>query len=138
MLKSCAYCGRIHDSKFVCEQKKEKQRKRWGNNKDSAAAIFRKTQVWTNKSKRVRKLDNHLCLCCIEELPGTIRKYNTQHLQVHHIVPVEEDYELRLDEGNLITACEKHHEMCESGTISRKKQKELVKKYRRKECALIC
>lgn len=28
MLKSCSYCGRIHDSKYVCKQKEQKIRER--------------------------------------------------------------------------------------------------------------
>lgn len=137
MLKSCTYCGKIHDSKFICEKKKIMQKKRWESSKDSTASAFRRTVAWTKKSKRIRTLDNHLCLCCLAELKGTIRRYNTQDLQVHHIVPVEEDYELRLVEDNLITVCEKHHEMCESGTIGRSIQEELVKKYRKREDELV-
>ena len=28
MLKSCTYCGRIHDKKYICPQKKEALKKR--------------------------------------------------------------------------------------------------------------
>ena len=47
-------------------------------------------------------------------------------LQVHHIIPVSENKELRLDETNLITVCAIHHELCESGKITRQQQSELV------------
>ena len=39
---------------------------------------------------------------------------------VHHIVPLVEDYEKRLDDDNLITLCSRHHEMAEKGDIDRR------------------
>lgn len=136
MKKSCTYCGRIHDSKYICEPKKAYQIKRWNSSKDSESAKFRSSYAWTNKSKHIRQLDNHMCLCCLNELQGTVKKYNTQHLQVHHIIPVEEDYSLRLEDNNLITVCERHHELCENGKISRSQQQSLITK-RIKDCALV-
>jgi predicted restriction endonuclease len=38
-------------------------------------------------------------------------------LEVHHAVPLETDYDKRLDDDNLITLCERHHEMAERGDI---------------------
>ena len=46
---------------------------------------------------------------------------------VHHITPIQEDYEQRLDGANLITVCQTHHEMCEAGIIDRDTQRMLVK-----------
>ena len=40
-------------------------------------------------------------------------------LEVHHIVPIEEDYTKRLDSSNLITLCRYHHEMAEANEISK-------------------
>ena len=40
-------------------------------------------------------------------------------VEVHHIVPVEEDYSLRLDNDNLISLCREHHEEAEKGRIDR-------------------
>lgn len=59
-------------------------------------------------------------------MPNTLKKFNTEDLSVHHIVPIEEDYSQRLDGSNLITVCGIHHEMCETGIISRDVQKHLV------------
>lgn len=67
-----------------------------------------------------------MCLCCLAELPGTLKKYNTEDLAVHHIIPIEEDYAQRMDGANLITVCRRHHEMCEAGVISRETQQDLV------------
>ena len=127
MLKSCAYCGKIHDKKMICREKKKAEEDRWNKRKNITSKRFRDTNRWKEKSKQIRSRDAYMCVCCMAELEGTVRKYNTESLEVHHIVPIEEDYDKRLDDGNLITVCRVHHEMCESGRISRKTQMELVK-----------
>lgn len=113
MLKSCKYCMRIHDSKFDCGKKP--QRKKQGNKKDK----FRWTTAWQKKREDIKERDKYLCQACIRNLPGTINKYTYNNLSVHHAVPLEEDFEKRLDDNNLITLCDyPHHEMAESGEIS--------------------
>lgn len=112
MLKSCKYCMRIHDSKFDCGKKP--QRKKQGNNKDK----FRWTAAWQNKRDEIKERDKYLCQACIRNLPGTINKYTYNNLSVHHAIPLEDDFEKRLDNDNLITLCDyPHHEMAESGEI---------------------
>lgn len=128
MLKSCSYCGRIHDSKKVCKQRQQAEQIRWTNRKLTKALMFRRSSKWTEKSVQIRERDNYMCLCCRAMLEGTKNQFNTTDISVHHIVPIEEDYGKRLDEENLITVCGLHHELCESGRISRKVQSELVKR----------
>lgn len=48
---------------------------------------------------------------------GTDRQYNYKNLSVHHAIPIESDYDRRLDDDNLLTVCAMHHEMAESGEI---------------------
>ena len=126
MLKSCQYCGRIHESKIACAEKKQADAARWSRRENTKAAGFRKTLAWTNLSRSIRARDCYMCLCCVANLPGTIRTYNTQDLSVHHIVPIEEDYDSRMERSNLITVCGVHHEMCEAGLIDRETQRALV------------
>ena len=126
MLKSCKYCGRIHDEKIVCEAK-EKASKRWECKRKSKAYFFRKTNDWTLKSREIRDRDKYCCLCCKANLIGTKRQLNTVNLSVHHITPIEEDYNQRLSNKNLITVCAEHHELCETGEITRDKQRQLVR-----------
>ena len=126
MLKSCQYCGRIHDDQMVCDPKKKAQEKRWQNRKVTRALQFRRSNLWTDKSIHIRQRDKYMCLCCKALMLGTIVQYNTRDLSVHHITPIEEDYDQRLSDDNLITVCGMHHEMCESGEITRDQQRDLV------------
>lgn len=111
MLKSCKYCGKIHDSKFDCGKKPV--RKKQGNNKDR----FRWTQAWQKKREEIKQRDKYLCQVCIRKLYNTLEQYNYEDLQVHHAISLEEDFDKRLDNDNLITLCEDHHEMAERGDI---------------------
>ena len=119
MLKICSKCGHIHDKKYVCTKRIMYNRKRTENDK------FRSTKSWTEKSIEIRERDKYLCQACIRELEGTIQKYTYDGLEVHHIIPIKEDWDKRLDNYNLITLCKIHHEMAEDGTILREKLKEL-------------
>lgn len=146
MLRSCKYCGRVHDDRALCEQKiaalekRARARSATKSHPDSRATQFRSTLDWTKRSMQVRERDHHLCLCCAAGLKGTTKRYNngtdSGGLEVHHITPIQEDETLRLDEYNLITVCRYHHYLCEVGIISRRQQQELVRSSIQKAQAL--
>lgn len=121
MLKSCKYCGNIHDSKYDCGKKPRRKKIRTEQNQ------FRSTNAWKNKSIQIRVRDHYLCQVCIRNLYHTQQQYNDKDLEVHHIIPVAEDYDRRLDNENLITLCEYHHEMSERGEIPREALKAIVR-----------
>lgn len=60
-----------------------------------------------------------MCQICVRKLYGTKRQYNVDNIEVHHIVPIAEDYDKRLDDSNLICLCGRHHEQAEVGEIAR-------------------
>lgn len=113
MKKACPYCGRIHDRKYICD-KKPKAQKRQKSKED----IFRWSYDWKVMREYIMRRDKYLCVACLNDLPGTIRRLNNEDLSVHHIRPLKTNFELRLDEKNLITLCRFHHEMAENGEIS--------------------
>lgn len=127
MLKSCQYCGRVHDTKTVCPRKPVRKKYSTGQNK------FRSKNVWTKKSKNIRERDGYLCQICIRKLYKTEKQFNYEHLEVHHIVPMAVDYDLRLEDSNLITLCERHHEMAEAGEIPAKLLREIAEEQMRRE-----
>lgn len=58
----------------------------------------------------------NLCAACLHGDPPV---YNNESLEVHHIVPLRENFEDRLDDSKCITLCRFHHELAESGQIGR-------------------
>lgn len=119
MLRSCPYCGRIHDSRFDCG--KRPVQKKFYPKKRGAADLFRSTKEWQRTREMVRARDRNLCRWCLSR--GML---SYDKLSVHHIEPLEQAWELRSEEDNLITLCPICHEMAESGKIPRDALKRLA------------
>lgn len=120
MLKSCQYCGKIHDSKYICKEKPNRKKEVTETDR------FRWTSIWQRKREEIKKRDLYLCQICIRELYNTVTKYNTEELSVHHNIPINEDYNKRLDNDNLLTVCDYHHKMCDRGEIPRNKVQRII------------
>lgn len=112
MLRSCQYCGRIHEKNYDCGKKPV--RKKFHHTKMDR---FRSTEAWKQKSLEIRERDNHLCQICIRNMYSALKRYYYDDLSVHHAIPISEDWEKRLDDDNLLTVCSMHHEMAEKGVI---------------------
>ena len=81
---------------------------------------FRSSRRWREKREQIRHRDKNLCQICIRS------QYNYENLSVHHAIPIETDYDKRLDDDNLLTVCGMHHEMCESGEIPYEEVKRII------------
>ena len=127
MLKSCGSCGRIHDSKYICPQKQKSINDRQSRYKSGREIDkFRNTKAWKDKREEIKDRDNQLCQICIRKLYGALNQYTYNNLSVHHCIPMNEDYDKRLDNDNLLTVCDYHHEMCESGKIPMEVVKNII------------
>lgn len=113
MLKSCSYCGGMHQRGQHCPSKPKQVYK------VTYIDRFRKGRQWQKKRKDIVERDKYLCQICIRERHNTQLKYNFTNIEVHHITPVNEDWDKRLDQMNLISLCSYHHHMAERGAISR-------------------
>lgn len=111
MYKTCPRCGRLHDINYICYKREKKE--------ETVPNKFRKTNAWRHKSESIRERDKHLCRCCLANIYNTVHVYNYNKLEVHHIVPLEEDYSKRLDDDNLITLCCYHHKLADKNVIPR-------------------
>jgi 5-methylcytosine-specific restriction endonuclease McrA len=116
MRASCKYCGRVHPRGYRCPKKpvfrKNKQQK----------DHFRSTNAWQKVRKAVYQRDLGLCQWCLHE-----GRY-TGGEEVHHIVPLIEDYDLRLEKTNLILLCPACHHDADDGRIAAKKLREIAEK----------
>lgn len=109
MLKACQYCGRIHPKNYDCGRIPTYGRK------GTAEQRFRSSTAWTKASMRIRARDHYMCVYCMQH----DKRVTTEGIEVHHIIPVREDYNRRLDGDNLVSLCRLHHEQAESGVIKR-------------------
>ena len=124
MKKACPYCGAVHDKGCICPKKPQGKYHQW--TELSKADVFRGSYEWKCKREHIMKRDLYLCVACRHKLTGTIRQFNNEDLSVHHIRPLITNYELRLDDNNLITLCRNHHEMAEKGEISAEKLSKIL------------
>ena len=113
ILKACSYCGRIHPRGYHCASRPQSG---YVRNKDIAA--FRSSKAWRSKRNEIRERDGNLCLACWHNAEGTVRRINQEGLSVHHIRSLVKAWHLRLQNENLITLCEHHHEAAEKGELS--------------------
>lgn len=69
-----------------------------------------------------------MCQICIRDLYDTYtRAYDNKLIEVHHIEPIAESYDLRLEDSNLISLCTYHHKMADWGEIPRQMLKDIIK-----------
>lgn len=125
MLKSCKYCGRIHEDNITCSKKPKKKDK--VITPDNNIDLFRWTKQWRTKRDEIKQRDNYCCVVCRHNLYNTRTQYNTLELSVHHIEPLRTAYSKRLDNNNLITLCSMHHAQAERGDIPIRMLKQLIK-----------
>ena len=126
MKKTCIHCG-IVDESHICPHRKSRQK-----SGDRQSDRFRKTKAWTDKSIEIRTRDRYLCQCCLHNLYDTFTWLNYKTVEVHHIDKLEENYDRRLDNDNLISLCSYHHKMADKGQIPRDVLYDLVEKAEKK------
>jgi 5-methylcytosine-specific restriction enzyme A len=80
---------------------------------------FRWSRRWSTKSKQIRERDRHLCQACLHLVDGTVNQYTFNNLEVHHIEPLHEAFDRRLDDSNLVSLCVTHHKMAEDNEIDK-------------------
>lgn len=122
MNKTCTICG-IVPMNHVCPYATPKKHTR---SPDGTIEKFRSSQRWKNKTRSIKSRDLHLCRVCRSDRHETRLQYNSEDLEVHHIVPLVEDFNKRLDDDNLITLCARHHKMAERGQITREELRSLL------------
>lgn len=115
MLKSCKYCGRIHDRKFDCGRKPKRKAKRFENESG------RYTYAWQKKSREIKERSQYLCAYCFAH--GVV---NYNELETHHIIKLKDRPDLLLEDENLICLCNKHHREADDGKIPVSELKYLV------------
>ena len=140
VLKSCQYCGRIHERSHIClqKEKKIKERQAMRSERNRKIYAFHRSRAWTEKSLDIRKRDGYCCQVCVRGLYDPERMYETERVSVHHIIPVAAGWERRLDDSMLITLCERHHEMAEKGDIPQDELLRIADEQEKKDGCPVC
>lgn len=113
-LKSCPYCGKIHTDVQNCTNRLRNENR---NDKDK----FRSSTAWKKKREEIKQRDLYCCRICLEQ--GIV---NNSHLHVHHIISLDSNFDMRLDNTNLISLCSDHHNRVHNGEFSQADLSDLV------------
>ena len=115
MMTTCTNCGGLHLLDANTCRSSSRMPKR-----ASVANRLRKTYKWRMKSEQIRQRDKYLCQVCLTAQFNTVQQYTYDNVSVHHIIPIAEGPSRGFDDDNLITVCDYHHRLAESGQIPRK------------------
>lgn len=118
MLKACPYCNGVHPKGYVCPKKPARR-----INNDIVA--FRNSKQWQRKHEHIRRRDGYMCRVCAVGYGGRPVRYVPGD-SVHHIEPLAEAWDKRLDDDNLIHLCSYDHELAENGEIDKDFLKKLA------------
>lgn len=116
MLRSCKYCGRIHDTAYVCDRKPKRIRAV----KETEATEFRRRNIWKQTSLEIRDRDNNICQVCLALYKANKKSpypIALSSVSVHHIISICTDFSKALDRSNLITLCSYHHDQADRGEL---------------------
>lgn len=118
---TCSHCGVVPRG-HRCPYRKSRTK-----SGDRQSDRFRSTKLWTAKSIEIRQRDKYLCQICLRNRYNTLSFLSYKTVEVHHITPIVEDYNRRLDNDNLISLCAFHHRMADNGQIPKAELYEIVK-----------
>ena len=102
-------CGKQHPIGTECPNK-YKYKKENSSEDNKKVNKFYSSKLWKSKREEIKSRDKGLCQRCLIKF-GIV---TTEHLHVHHIVPLMKSWEKRLENNNLITLCVQCHSYCEN------------------------
>ena len=121
-LVTCKYCG-VVERGHRCPYRPRAKTK-----ETTEQRRFRNSQAWIKKSAEVKQKAKYLCEVCLEGTYNTINLLTYKDLETHHIEPIGENFDKRLDNDNLIVLCQQHHKMAEKGDIPKDYLQKLAQK----------
>ena len=127
MLYSCPRCGRVHPYGQCPVKNQIDGLMSHGKKEPSQNDKFRRGRSWQRKRQRILERDLFLCKVCLDHKYNYSKVKDNRHLQVHHIIPLSERFDLKLNSNNLISLCSYHHKLAELGEIPRSYLQALAK-----------
>lgn len=105
MLKrTCTVCGGIHKANEECPKAKSRHKEYNEYHRNSEAMGFYNSRAWKKMALMIKERDHGL-----DQYELIVNKKLVRGELVHHIIPLEEDPDRRLNPRNLIYVSRKSH-----------------------------
>lgn len=124
MLTSCSYCSGLHNRGETCSKRPKLNS---GKKEQTYITKFRSSSLWRKKRNEIKIRDKYLCQICLQD-----QKYIFNKLDVHHIRPIIDSWNNRLNSLNLITLCRPCHYLADNNEIEKSLLLEIAAKNEKK------
>lgn len=121
LTRTCNICGRVHKLGESCPKAKKRHKEYDEFRRDTIATGFYKSKAWVRMVSMIKERDHGL-----DQFELVINKKIVKGELVHHIVPLEDSPDRRLDPGNLIYVSRKSHRRIHDTYQKGEKEKEML------------
>ncbi|WP_394864565.1 hypothetical protein [Clostridium perfringens] len=122
-LISCNYCFGFHQKGTDCSKKQKTDYKFKKENLDEVNKMenkFYSSSAWQRLRNSVMRECGWKCYVCSNVYPDTNLRHYTEAREVHHVIPIRDCWDKRLDVDNLVCLCTEHHHMIHQNEIRNK------------------
>ncbi|MBI6065010.1 HNH endonuclease [Clostridium perfringens] len=122
-LISCNFCFGYHPKGTECSKKPKKDYKLKKENLDEVNKMenkFYSSSAWQKTRASVMRECGWKCYVCSNVYPDTNLRHYTEAREVHHVIPIRDCWDKRLDVDNLVCLCTEHHHLIHQNNIRNK------------------
>lgn len=120
---SCNYCFGFHQKGSDCPKKQKTDYRQKKENLDEVNKMenkFYSSSAWQKTRASVMRECGYKCYVCSNVHNNTDVRHYTEAREVHHIIPIRDCWDKRLDVDNLVCLCTEHHHMIHQNNIRNK------------------
>lgn len=123
LTRVCILCGKVHRCGDACPKARQRHKEYDAFRRDTAASGFYKSRAWVKMAIMIKERDHGL-----DQYELAANKKIIKGEMVHHIIPLEDSPDRRLDPGNLIYVSRKSHRLIHDTYAKGEKEKEMLQK----------
>lgn len=122
-LISCNYCFGFHQKGTECPKKPKTDYRQKNENLDEVNKMenkFYSSSAWQKTRASMMRDCGYKCYVCSNVHDDTDVRHYTEAREVHHVIPIRDCWDKRLDVDNLVCLCTENHHMIHQNEIRNK------------------
>lgn len=120
---SCNYCFGFHQKGSECPKKQKTDYRQKKENLDEVNKMenkFYSSSAWQKTRASMMRDCGYKCCVCSSVHNNTDVRHYTEAREVHHVEPIRDSWDKRLDVDNLVCLCTEHHHMIHQNNVRNK------------------